>query len=125
MSMTDRPVLIVGAGPTGLVLAIFLTRLGVRVRIIDRAAEAGTTSRALAVQARTLEFYHQVRLAESVVAGGVKVERINFWVNGKRAAHASLQHIGGCVVIWPVGADVKQHPRYPGISAWGSSWKWT
>ena len=41
------PVLIVGAGPTGLVLALWLTRLGVRVRIIDKTAEPGTTSRAL------------------------------------------------------------------------------
>ena len=45
----DSDVLIVGAGPTGLVLAIWLTRLGVRVRIIDRNAEPSTTSRAVAV----------------------------------------------------------------------------
>jgi NADPH-dependent 2,4-dienoyl-CoA reductase/sulfur reductase-like enzyme len=52
---TQNPnVLIVGAGPTGLVLALWLTRLGVQVRIIDKTAEPGTTSRALAVQARTL-----------------------------------------------------------------------
>ena len=50
-------VLIVGAGPTGLVLALWLTKQGVRVRIIDKTAEAGTTSRALAVQARTLELW--------------------------------------------------------------------
>jgi 2-polyprenyl-6-methoxyphenol hydroxylase-like FAD-dependent oxidoreductase len=60
-------ILIVGAGPTGLVLAIWLTQLGVRVRIIDKVAEPGTTSRALAVQARTLEFYQQVGLAEAIV----------------------------------------------------------
>ena len=59
--MTNGLVLIVGAGPTGLVLALWLTKLGVPVRIIDKAAEPGTTSRALAVQARTLEFYRQVR----------------------------------------------------------------
>ena len=47
--MTDRLVLIIGAGPTGLVLALWLTRLGVRVRIIDKTAEPGTTSRAVAV----------------------------------------------------------------------------
>ena len=64
-STTD--VLIVGAGPTGLVLALWLTRLGVRVRIIDKTAEPGTTSRALAVQARTLEFYRQIGLADAVV----------------------------------------------------------
>ena len=63
----DTEVLIVGAGPTGLVLALWLTQLGVRVRIIDKTAEPGTTSRALAVQARTLEFYSQIGLAEAVV----------------------------------------------------------
>ena len=83
--MTDRPVLIVGAGPTGLVLALWLTRLGISVRIIDKTAEPGTTSRALAVQARTLEFYHQVGLTDAVIAGGVKIANLNFWVKGARA----------------------------------------
>ena len=50
--MLHTDVLIIGAGPTGLVLALWLTRLGVKVRIIDKTAEPGTTSRALAVQAR-------------------------------------------------------------------------
>ena len=57
-------VLIVGAGPTGLVLALWLTRLGITPRIIDKTAEPGTTSRALAVQARTLELYRQLDLTE-------------------------------------------------------------
>ena len=74
-SRTDVPVLIVGAGPTGLVLALWLTRLGVAVRIIDKTAEPGTTSRAVAVQARTLEFYRQVGLADAMVEGGVEVRR--------------------------------------------------
>ena len=60
-------VLIIGAGPTGLVLALWLTKLGVKVRIIDKTAEPGTTSRALAVQARTLELYRQLDLADAVV----------------------------------------------------------
>jgi flavin-dependent dehydrogenase len=49
--VSDTDVVIIGAGPTGLVLALWLTRLGVRVRIVDNTAEPGTTSRALAVQA--------------------------------------------------------------------------
>jgi 2-polyprenyl-6-methoxyphenol hydroxylase-like FAD-dependent oxidoreductase len=53
--MRSTQVLIVGAGPTGLVLALWLTKLGVDVRIVDQAAEPGTTSRALAIQARTLD----------------------------------------------------------------------
>ena len=66
-STTDVPVLIVGAGPTGLVLALWLTKLGVAVRIIDKTAEPGTTSRALAVQARTVEFYRQLGIADALV----------------------------------------------------------
>ncbi len=59
-SIRDTDILIIGAGPTGLVLALWLARLGMRVRIVDKMAEPGTTSRAVAVQARTLELYSQV-----------------------------------------------------------------
>ena len=92
--MTDPLVLIIGAGPTGLVLALWLTRLGVRVRIVDKTAEPGTTSRALAVQARTLEFYHQVGLDDAVIAGGVKIENLNLWVKGRRAGRVPLRRTG-------------------------------
>ena len=92
--MTDKLVLITGAGPTGLVLALWLTKLGVKVRIIDKTAEPGTTSRALAVQARTLELYHQVGIDGGVIAGGVKVEHLNMWVKGRRTARVPLQRAG-------------------------------
>lgn len=92
--MADPLVLITGAGPTGLVLALWFTRLGVKVRIVDKTAEPGTTSRALAVQARTLEFYHQVGLDEAVIDGGVKIENLNLWVKGHRAGRVPLQDTG-------------------------------
>ena len=92
--MTDPIVLITGAGPTGLVLALWLTKLGVKVRIIDKTAEPGTTSRALAVQARTLEFYHQVGFDDAVIAGGVKIQHLNFWVKGRRRARVPLEDTG-------------------------------
>src|SRR3989442_15970772 len=74
-----RPVLIVGAGPTGLVLALWLTRLGVRVRIVDKAAEPGTTSRALAAQARTLEPYRPLGPPPTAVERGARAVAANFW----------------------------------------------
>jgi 2-polyprenyl-6-methoxyphenol hydroxylase-like FAD-dependent oxidoreductase len=92
--MTDDLVLIAGAGPTGLVLALWLTKLGVKVRIVDKVAEPGTTSRALAVQARTLEFYHQVGIVDGIVAGGVKIQFLNLWVKGRRAARVPLRRAG-------------------------------
>jgi 2-polyprenyl-6-methoxyphenol hydroxylase-like FAD-dependent oxidoreductase len=93
-SIRDTDVLIVGAGPTGLVLGLWLTRMGVRVRIIDKTAEPGTTSRALAVQARTLEFYNQVGLAGAVVEHGRKIIAVNLWVTGKKAARGVLGEMG-------------------------------
>jgi 2-polyprenyl-6-methoxyphenol hydroxylase-like FAD-dependent oxidoreductase len=90
----DTDVLIIGAGPTGLVLALWLTRLGARVRILDKTAEAGTTSRALAIQARTLELYRQIGIADAVIERGRKNIAVNLWVAGKRAAHAVLGEMG-------------------------------
>lgn len=84
-------VLIAGAGPTGLVLALWLVRQGVRVRLIDKSAGPGETSRAMAVQARTLELYRQVGIAEAVVAAGHRTPAMNLWARGKRRARIALQ----------------------------------
>ena len=93
-SAKPAEVLIVGAGPTGLVLALWLVRLGVAVRIVDKAAEPGTTSRALAVQARTLEFYRQLGLADAVIARGHEVSAVNLWVARRKVAHAVFGDMG-------------------------------
>ena len=98
---TDVPVLIVGAGPTGLVLALWLTRLGVAVRIIDKTAEPGTTSRALAVSARTLELYRQMGMDGPLVEGGVKVPAANFWVQGTGVARLPLDRMGEGLTPFP------------------------
>ena len=49
------PIVVVGAGPTGLTAAMELSRFGVPVRIVERRTRRDETSRALAVQSRTLE----------------------------------------------------------------------
>lgn len=97
----DTDVLIVGAGPTGLVLGLWLTLLGVRVRIVDKTAEPGTTSRALAVQARTLELYRQIGLADAIVAGGRPMAAVNLWAAGKQVARAVLGDIGVGISPFP------------------------
>jgi 2-polyprenyl-6-methoxyphenol hydroxylase-like FAD-dependent oxidoreductase len=82
------PVLIVGAGPTGLTAALALSRLCIPVRLIDKQLEAATTSRAIGVQARTLELCglaeEMVRLgnpglAGSVYGGGPSAQRRRRW----------------------------------------------
>lgn len=98
---TDTDVLIVGAGPTGLTHALWLTQQGVRVRIIDKSSSPGQTSRAMAVQARTLELYRQMDLADAVVAAGHPNPTMNLWANGKRRARLSMGDAGASVTPYP------------------------
>jgi len=94
-------VLIVGAGPTGLALALWLSRQGIEVRVVDRCAEPGTTSRALAVQARTLELYRQLDLADAVIEHGHQVPAVNLWSRGQRAARVAFGSIGAELTPYP------------------------
>ena len=80
---TSAASLIVGAGPTGLSLALQLATRGIDVRIIDRASGPGETSRAMGVQARTLEFYRQLGMADEIEALGTPMDLIRIR-NGKR-----------------------------------------
>jgi 2-polyprenyl-6-methoxyphenol hydroxylase-like FAD-dependent oxidoreductase len=99
---TERvEVFISGAGPTGLVLALWLARQGVNVRIVDKTAGPGTTSRAVVVHARTLELYRQLGLAEDVVRAGTPNPGINLWVRGKRRAHISFGDAGADLTPYP------------------------
>ncbi len=75
--------LIVGAGPTGLVLALNLARRGVPFRLIDGAAGPGAHSRAMVVQARTLEFYRQFGFADEMIADGIVVREIHLRESGR------------------------------------------
>jgi 2-polyprenyl-6-methoxyphenol hydroxylase-like FAD-dependent oxidoreductase len=97
----DADVLIVGGGPTGLVLALWLSHMGVRVRIVDQTAGPGTTSRALVVQARTLELYRPFGLAEDVVNRGLRVEAINLWARGEKRGRAQFGAAGNGISPYP------------------------
>lgn len=99
MSQTD--VLIVGAGPTGLVLALWLHRQGVSFRIVDQAAGPAPNSRALVVHSRILELYRQLGLADELLAVGYKLPATNIWVNGQRRAHLALQDFGRELTPYP------------------------
>lgn len=94
-------VLIAGAGPTGLALALWLTKFGVPIRIVDKAASAGTTSRAVAVQARTLELYEQLGLGREMFERGHKAAGFNLWVRGEKAAHVALGELGQGLTRYP------------------------
>ncbi len=68
---------------------------------MTEAPGPGLTSRALAVQVRTLEFYRQLGIADLVIDGGVEIAGINFWVQGARAARVPLRQIGEGMSPYP------------------------
>lgn len=91
---TNVPILIVGAGPTGLVLALWLKKAGIDFRIIDKSTGPGLTSRAIAVQARTLEFYRQLGIADRLIDAGVRAEDFYMVRKGHLKATAHLGALG-------------------------------
>jgi 2-polyprenyl-6-methoxyphenol hydroxylase-like FAD-dependent oxidoreductase len=86
-------VLIVGAGPTGLLLAAQLARYGIKPRLIDQRPQPSTTSKALAVFARTLEIFDNLGIAEEAIKHGRKLYGANIHDDGKRIAHLSIDKI--------------------------------
>jgi 2-polyprenyl-6-methoxyphenol hydroxylase-like FAD-dependent oxidoreductase len=94
-------VLIVGAGPTGLMLANQLVRRGVRPRIIERHDGPAQQTRALGVQARTLEIYEHLGIAEQAIELGTPSMGMQMWRNGKFAARVPLGDIGRDQTAYP------------------------
>lgn len=90
----ETAVLIVGAGPTGLMLANQLARQGIRAMIVDRHSGPAQQSRAMAVQARTLEIYAKMGIIDRALALGARAAAANMWANGRHAARVPLGDIG-------------------------------
>lgn len=88
-----RPILIAGAGPTGLTAALELNRLGVPVRLIDQYAAPPTTSRALAVQSRTMELLHQRGIASDMLALGNRALAATLYDGATRLGSIALDDI--------------------------------
>lgn len=85
--------LIVGSGPTGLTLAIELLRRGVACRVVDMNDSPALHSRAVAVQARTLELFAGFGIVGEVLAAGVQTQAFSFHTGGMLRAHIDLTGI--------------------------------
>lgn len=83
--------LVVGAGPTGLTMASELARHGLRCRVVEQLERPSELSRALAVQARTLEVFDDFGIADAAVSRGRKAEAFNVMGPGGVRARVPMQ----------------------------------
>ena len=107
--MTTSEVLIVGAGPSGLLLALELVRHGVRPRVVDALPGPSPLSRAVVMHARTLELLDRHGLAERFVAEGELVRGAGLRYKGRLAATARLGHIGEGLSPFPFILVISQN----------------
>jgi 2-polyprenyl-6-methoxyphenol hydroxylase-like FAD-dependent oxidoreductase len=124
----DTDVLIVGAGPTGLMLANQLGRRGVSAMIVDRHSGPAQQTRAMAVHARTLEIYSKLGIAERALELGRRGNGANMWVEGKQTARIPLGDIGRSVSPFPfvlmLGQDDNERIMGDHLRNWGIAVQW-
>lgn len=104
--MSASEVLVVGAGPSGLTIAIELARRGIPVRLVDRAPAANTETRALGMQARTLELFERHGITDDLLTNGLRAERFHVFSEGRRILRADF---GDLPSVYPFLLMIPQH----------------
>jgi 2-polyprenyl-6-methoxyphenol hydroxylase-like FAD-dependent oxidoreductase len=98
----------VGAGPTGLALAVQLIRYGIDFVIIDKKGSTTPFSKAIGVQARTLEIYDQIGLADDLVSRGWIANRVRLLEGGEVRGEIDLNKFGEGMSPFPFLLIVEQ-----------------
>jgi 2-polyprenyl-6-methoxyphenol hydroxylase-like FAD-dependent oxidoreductase len=121
-------VIICGAGPTGLALACQFIRYGVEFVILDKKETITPYSKAIGVQARTLEIYEQIDLAERLVAQGNLAEKVRLVEGGEVRGEIELTDIGEGMSPYPFLLIVEQskheHLLYDYLKSGGKDVLW-
>lgn len=109
MQTPSIAVLIVGAGPTGLTMACELLRRGVPCRILEQAAAPATTSRAIGLQARSLELFANMGIVESALAQGIPGIRVNAYSDDHLAFRLDFRFLANESIPYPYGTLLPQN----------------
>ncbi|MCA1609098.1 MAG: FAD-dependent monooxygenase, partial [Acidobacteria bacterium] len=101
-------VIIIGAGPTGLSLACQFIRYGIGFVIVDRKETITPHSKAIGVQARTLEIYDQINLAQDLIAQGAIAAKVRMVVGGEVCGEVNFSELGKGLSPYPFVLIVEQ-----------------
>jgi 2-polyprenyl-6-methoxyphenol hydroxylase-like FAD-dependent oxidoreductase len=94
MRINQNPdVIVVGAGPVGLVAGCELARRGVGVRVIDKLAEPTDQSRAIAVHARSLDMFDRMGIVEELLGTGIKAIAMQTYTGGRKLYRIPLGEV--------------------------------
>lgn len=99
-------VLVVGAGPVGLLTAIELRRFGLDVRVVDRALEGSVRSKATILWPRQLELLERVGVIAEILARGHRLDHVRYYGATREIGAVSLGRLGG--TEHPYGVSIPQ-----------------
>jgi 2-polyprenyl-6-methoxyphenol hydroxylase-like FAD-dependent oxidoreductase len=117
-----RPILIVGAGVTGLTLACVLRRYGAPVRIVDKLPGVEPHARAIAIHSRTLEVFQDLGVVDAIVERAQKVKAVNQIASGERILHGRYDQLDApfpfiaCLEQWKTETVLEQHLASFGVT---------
>ncbi len=89
----NEQVLVVGAGPVGLVMACELARRNVPVRVIDKLSAPTTESRAILLHSRSLEMLERIGVIEQIIASGIRTTGMQMHASGKLLADLTFDDV--------------------------------
>lgn len=106
--ITKTQVIIVGAGPTGLSMAVQLLRYNIDFIIIEKNEKTTPLSKAVVVQARTLEIFQEIGLAEKAIKQGQITTGLNLFYKGKQKAKVNIVGLGEGLSPYPFALSLEQ-----------------
>lgn len=112
MAEREVEVLVVGGGPTGLITAVWLRRLGIHVACIDKLAEPSLRPKGNCIQTRTIELMSMMNLADPLISGGQIATHSASYFDGQEIFSRTfldlLTDSNFGAVLWTSQADIEQ-----------------
>lgn len=106
--MEKTQVIIIGAGPTGLSMAAQLLRYQIDFIILEKNLKITQLSKAIVIQARTLEIFQELGIADKAVSEGQVTTAVNMFYKGKRKANVNLSGLGNGLSQFPFALSLEQ-----------------